>query len=223
VVCMVPPGEFTKRGSSMASMGTLCILTKNVRNKGMWSSWIKKNGCRSRMNIEHTKHYFRLHLCCFSRHMIHLSSIGWPLSLRCLLILLLGTMISIVSWFFTAITQIRSTRCTGLYWSRVGITLAWSLLTTLLLEWSILLILGSLLKLIVLPILRPLLIWIAVPLTDWSLEFWMKPMLRICTLAIIIPNTLSFHLPFSIHLSTFIIQHNSLIHKLLETGIIITL
>jgi hypothetical protein len=28
VVCMVPPGEFTKRGSFMASMGTLCILIK---------------------------------------------------------------------------------------------------------------------------------------------------------------------------------------------------
>jgi hypothetical protein len=25
---MVPPGEFTKRGYFMASMGTLCILTK---------------------------------------------------------------------------------------------------------------------------------------------------------------------------------------------------
>jgi hypothetical protein len=25
---MVPPGEFTERGSFMASMGTLCILTK---------------------------------------------------------------------------------------------------------------------------------------------------------------------------------------------------
>jgi hypothetical protein len=198
-------------------------LNKNVWNKGMRSSRIKKNGCRGRMNIERTKHYFRLRLRCFSRHMIHLSIIGWPLSLRCLLILLLGTMISIVFRFSTAITQIRSTRCTGLYWSRVGITLAWSLLTTLLLELSVLLILRSLLKLIILPILRPLLIWIAIPLTDWSLKFWMKPMLRICTWAIIVPNTLSFHLSFSVHLSTFIIQHNSLVHKFMETCIIITL
>jgi hypothetical protein len=180
-------------------------LNKNIWNKSMRSSWIKKNGCRGRVNIERNKHYFRLRLCCFGRHMIHLSSIGWPLSLRCLLILLLGTMISIVSRFSIAITQIRSTRCTGLHWGRVGITLAWSLLTTLLLELSVLLILGSLLKLIVLPILRPLLICIAVPLTNWSLEFWMKPMLRICTLAIIVSNTLSFHLPFSVHLSMFII------------------
>jgi hypothetical protein len=30
---MVPPGEFTKRGSFMASMGTLCILTKMLEIK----------------------------------------------------------------------------------------------------------------------------------------------------------------------------------------------
>jgi hypothetical protein len=47
--------------------------------------------------------------------------------------------------------------CTDLHWDRVGITLAWSLLTILLLELSVLLVLGSLLKLITLPILRPLL------------------------------------------------------------------
>jgi hypothetical protein len=34
---------------------------------------------------------------------------------------------------------------------------------------------------------------------------------------------LPFHLSFPIHLPTFIIQHDSLIHKFLETGIIITL
>jgi hypothetical protein len=103
--------------------------------------------------------------------MIHLSSIGGPLPLQCLLILHLGTMISIVSRLSTAITQIRRTRYTGLHWGRVGITLTWSLLTILLLELSILLILGSLLKLITLSILRPLLTCITVPLTDWFLEF----------------------------------------------------
>jgi hypothetical protein len=30
---MVPPGEFTKRGSFMASMGILCILTKMLEIK----------------------------------------------------------------------------------------------------------------------------------------------------------------------------------------------
>jgi hypothetical protein len=65
--------------------------------------------------------------------------------------------------------------------------MAWGLLSTLLLELSVLLILGSLLKLIVLPILRPLLIGITVPLTDWSLESLMKVMLRICMLMSIVP------------------------------------
>jgi hypothetical protein len=51
----------------------------------------------------------------------------------------------------------------------------------------------------------------------------MKVMLRICTLTSIILGALSFHLPLSVHLSTFIIQHNSLVHKLLEICIIITL
>jgi hypothetical protein len=39
----------------------------------------------------------------------------------------------------------------------------------------------------------------------------------------IVPGALSFHLPFSVHLPTLIIQHNSLVHKFLETCIIITL
>jgi hypothetical protein len=30
---MVPPGEFTKRGSFMVNMGTLCILTKMLEIK----------------------------------------------------------------------------------------------------------------------------------------------------------------------------------------------
>jgi hypothetical protein len=60
--------------------------------------------------------------------MIHLPSVGLPLvtflALRGLLILLLGIVISIMSSLSTVVTQIGATRCIGLHWGSVGITLA---------------------------------------------------------------------------------------------------
>jgi hypothetical protein len=88
------------------------------------------------MDIKRTEHYFWFLCCCLLRHMVHLPSVGWPwvhllvaiiLTLRGLLTLLLGAMISIMSNFSTAKACVGGARRTGLHGSVVRSALVLSL------------------------------------------------------------------------------------------------
>jgi hypothetical protein len=101
------------------------------------------------MNIKRTENYFWFLHCCLLRHMVHLPSVGWPrvhllvaiiLTLRWLLILLIGTMISIMSNFSTSIACVGGARRIVLHRSVVGGALALSLASILLL-WALVAIL----------------------------------------------------------------------------------
>jgi hypothetical protein len=118
--------------------------------------------------------------------MVHPSSVRSALvaflALRGLLVLLLRTMVRHMSLFTIDVASSRRIGSTVLHWSSIGIFSARSLLSTLLILLA-LLVRRTLLRLTVLPILRPLLFWIAIPLANWSLELLMKAMLRISTLS----------------------------------------
>jgi hypothetical protein len=118
--------------------------------------------------------------------MVHPSRAGLPLvaflALRGLLVLLLRTMVRHMSYFTTYVASSRRVGSIVLHWSSIGTSNARSLLSTLLI--LLMLLVGkTLLRLTVLPIMRPLLIWMAIPLANWSLKLLMKPILRISTLA----------------------------------------
>ena len=123
----------------------------------MRSSRIKKNGGRSRVDVERTEHDFwfrKRHLC---RHVIHLAFVGrWLLitilPLWGLLVWLLRAIIRQVTLFTTAKTLVGSARGTGLHGSVVRRSLSWCLLTTLLL--------GTLIAILLL-IRWALLVWVA--------------------------------------------------------------
>ena len=152
----------------------------------MQSSRIKKNSGSSGIDIKCTEHDFwflKRRLC---RHMVHLFRVGcWllrcsllitMLTLGCLLILLPGTMVSIITNFSTMIAYVGGARCAGLHGSVVRRSLSWCLLATLLLGTLIailLLVRWTLLELIVLRV------WTVIPLTGWSPVPLLEALLRI--------------------------------------------
>ena len=180
----------------------------------MRSSRVKKNISGDRVDVERTHHNLWCSNHSLRRHMVHSSSVVRGLLvaillLRCLLIWLLGAMVSIVSHISTPETPIGSTRCTALHRGAVGRSLAWSLIAHLL---------RCMLVPILLFVLRALWKLTTVPLTDWTLI----PLLIIIARAGVASGGLSLHLSLPVPLQSHIVKHNSAIHQLLEISICVT-
>ena len=101
------------------------------------------------------------------------------LTLRCLLILLPGAMISIMPNFSAMIAYVGGIRCTRLHGGAIGGSLSWCLWTTLLLRTLI---------------TNLLLVWVAlrvltmIPLIRWSLEPLLEALLRVGARRLLLPE-----------------------------------
>ena len=133
------------------------------------------------------------------------------LVLRSLLVLLLWTLMSIVTYFSTAVACIRVIGCTTLYRSIVGHSLACCRIASLLrgmLITILLLVLRALLELITLRVLT------MVSLVRWSLIPLLKTLLGIGTREGVASRSLPLKPPLlSFHLFVLIVNHNSVVHQ----------
>ena len=163
----------------------------------MRSSRIKKNSGRSGIDIERTEHDFWFRKRRLSRHMVHLSRVGcWlliaVLPLGGLLVGLLRAIIRHVTFFPTTETLAGSARGTSLHGSVVRRSLAWCLLTTLLL--------GTLITILLL-VQVALRVLTMIPLIGWSLVPLLEALLRIGVWTSIAPIGQSLKPPLlSLHL-----------------------
>ena len=133
------------------------------------------------------------------------------LVLRDLLVLLLWTLMSIVTYFSTVIAGIGIVGCTTLHRSIVGHSLACCRIAGLLrgtLISKLLLVVGALLELV------PLRILTTVSLVRWSLIPLLITLLGIGTRAGVASRSLPLKPPLlSFHLFALIVNHNSAVHQ----------
>jgi hypothetical protein len=152
---------------------------------------------------------------------LSIGPLGAILVLWSLLVLLLGTLVSIMTNLSTVIASIGVVvGCTTVHRNIVGHSLAWCLIAKLLL--------GMLLILVaILPwVLRTLLVMVSlgvlatVPLIGWLLVSLLKTLLRISTQAGVASRSLPLELPLlSVHLLALIVDYNSTIHKFLKARV----
>ena len=129
------------------------------------------------------------------------------------MILLPGTMISIMPNFSTTIAYVGSTRCTRLHGGTVGGSLSWCLWTTLLLRMCIA---NLLLVRVALRILT------TIPLIGWSLVPLLEAFLRVGVQTSIASRGLSLKPSLlGLHLFALIINNNIVIHQCLKIGVCI--
>ena len=132
------------------------------------------------------------------------------LVMRNLLVLLLWTLMSIVTYFSTAVACIGVIGCTTLHWSIVGRSLACCRIASLLrgtLITKLLLVLRALLELATLRILT------TVSLVRWSLIPLLKTLLGIGTRACVASRSLPLKPPLlGFHLFALIVNNNSAVH-----------
>ena len=133
------------------------------------------------------------------------------LVLRSLLVLLLWTLMSIVTYFSTAVAGVGIVGCTTLHRSIVRHSLACCRIAGLLLGMLItklLLVLRALLELVTLRILT------TVSLVRWSLIPLLKTLLGIGTWAGVASRSLPLKPPLlGFHLFALIVNHNSVVHQ----------
>jgi hypothetical protein len=160
--------------------------------------------------------------------MVHFSSVRRSsigplvivLVLWSLLVLLLGTLVSIVSNLSTAVASIGVLGCTTLHRNIVGHSLAWCLIARLLLGPLLVLVAILLWVLGTLLVLVPLGVLATVPLTGWSLISLWKTLLWIGTRVGVASRSLPLELPLlDIHLLALIVDYNSTVHQFLEAGV----
>jgi hypothetical protein len=139
------------------------------------------------------------------------------LVLRSLLVLLLWTLMSIVTYFSIVVACIGVIGCTTLHWSIVGHSLACCRIASLLrgtLVTILLLVLRALLELVTLRILT------MVSLVRWSMTPLLKTLMGIGTWACVASRSLPLKPPLlGFHLFTLIVNHNSAVHQRLKVRV----